>query len=132
MPKIHFLNVNQGDCIILEHNSDRLSIFDISAGNIDRVRSSMAGYSALRDVKAGQGNYRMCQHPTNPLDYLTDMKIKEIWRFILSHPDMDHLTVSTHCWMSSGCYTSGTPARRKRSRILANIVVTRKKTGIDM
>ena len=91
MPKIHFLNVNQGDCIILEHNSGRLSIFDISAGNIDRVRSSMAGYSALRDVKAGQGNYRMCQHPTNPLDYLTDMEIKEIWRFILSHPDMDHL-----------------------------------------
>ena len=91
MPKIHFLNVNQGDCIILEHNSGRLSIFDISAGNIDRVRSSLAGYSTLRDAKAGQGNYRMCQYPTNPLDYLTDMKVEEIWRFILSHPDMDHL-----------------------------------------
>ncbi len=38
MPKIHFLNVNQGDCILLEHNLERLTIFDISAGNIERAR----------------------------------------------------------------------------------------------
>ena len=33
----------------------------------------------------------MCQHPTNPLDYLNRMGVRDIWRFILSHPDMDHL-----------------------------------------
>ena len=33
----------------------------------------------------------MCQHPTNPLDYIAAMGVRAIWRFILSHPDMDHL-----------------------------------------
>ena len=33
----------------------------------------------------------MCDHPTNPLDYLVKLGHQEIWRFILSHPDMDHL-----------------------------------------
>ena len=91
MPKVHFLNVNQGDCIILEQSSGRVSIFDISAGNIDRVEGGLARYSGLWNVGSAKGNYRMCQHPTNPLDYLTNMEVEDIWRFILSHPDMDHL-----------------------------------------
>ena len=34
----------------------------------------------------------MCAHPTNPLDYLSKkLGLTDIWRFILSHPDMDHL-----------------------------------------
>ena len=33
----------------------------------------------------------MCQHPTDPLDYLQSLGLSSIWRFILSHPDMDHL-----------------------------------------
>ena len=34
----------------------------------------------------------MCEHPTNPFDYLNHkLAIGEIFRFILSHPDMDHL-----------------------------------------
>lgn len=91
MPKIHFLNVNQGDCIILEHNSGRVTVFDISAGNIERQQNTLA--KALREstFTPAKGNYQMCQHPTNPLDYLDEMNVQEIWRFILSHPDMDHL-----------------------------------------
>ena len=91
MPKIHFLNVNQGDCILLEHNSGRLTIFDISAGNIERERSGFAEFRSEWHIKSAKGNYRMCQHPTNPLDYLTNLGVSDIWRFILSHPDMDHL-----------------------------------------
>ena len=90
MPKIHFLNVNQGDCIILEHNSGRKTIFDISAGNISRKDTRLEALLE-REITPAKGNYRMCQHPTNPLDYLTKLKVTEIWRFILSHPDMDHL-----------------------------------------
>lgn len=91
MPKIHFLNVNQGDCIVLEHDSSRVTVFDISAGNIERQRSAAAAVFGSRDITPAKGNYRMCQHPTNPLDYLVQMQTKEIWRFVLSHPDMDHL-----------------------------------------
>ena len=90
MPKIHFLNVNQGDCIILEHNSGRKTVFDISAGNIER-KNALAEALLKHQIAPAKGNYRMCQHPTNPLDYLTNMGVTEIWRFILSHPDMDHL-----------------------------------------
>ena len=90
MPKIHFLNVNQGDCIILEHNSGRKTVFDISAGNIERENSQRQAL-LKHEASPAKGNYRMCQHPTNPLDYLAKLNASEIWRFILSHPDMDHL-----------------------------------------
>ena len=90
MPKIHFLNVNQGDCIILEHLSGRKTVFDISAGNIERKNALVAAL-LKHEMAPAKGNFRMCQHPTNPLDYLNNMGAKEIWRFILSHPDMDHL-----------------------------------------
>lgn len=33
----------------------------------------------------------MSKYPTHPLDYLDDLGIDEVWRFILSHPDMDHM-----------------------------------------
>ena len=85
MPKVHFLNVNQGDCIILEHVSGRVTVLDISAGNIARNQG------ARNKITPAKGNFRMCDHPTNPLDYLLKLGHKEIWRFILSHPDMDHL-----------------------------------------
>lgn len=91
MPKIHFLNVNQGDCIIIEHVSGRVTVFDISAGNIRRKQHSIFEDVAKSSIATAGGNYRMCQHPTNPLDYLTEMGASDIWRFILSHPDMDHL-----------------------------------------
>ena len=91
MPKIHFLNVNHGDCIILQHNSGRVTVFDISAGNIERQQRGVTGAVAKSSLTMAKGNYRMCQYPTNPLDYLTRMRINKIWRFILSHPDMDHL-----------------------------------------
>ena len=90
MPKIHFLNVNQGDCIILEHLSGRKTVFDISAGNIERKNALVAAL-LKHEMAPAKGNFRMCEHPTNPLDYLNNMGAKEIWRFILSHPDMDHL-----------------------------------------
>lgn len=91
MAKVHYLNVNQGDCIILEHDSGRVTVFDISAGNIERQQGNRARALVERHLTGAMGNYRMCQHPTNPLDYLTQMGVNEVWRFILSHPDMDHL-----------------------------------------
>ena len=91
MPRVHFLNVNQGDCIVLEHNSGRVTVFDVSAGNLERKRVAAMEAIAGRDITPAKGNYRMCQHPTNPIDYLKNIGVAEIWRFILSHPDMDHL-----------------------------------------
>jgi beta-lactamase superfamily II metal-dependent hydrolase len=33
----------------------------------------------------------MCDHNTNPIDYCNWIGIKKIFRFILTHPDMDHM-----------------------------------------
>ena len=37
MATIHFLNVGEGDCIVVQHNSDRVSMIDISCGNITEI-----------------------------------------------------------------------------------------------
>jgi beta-lactamase superfamily II metal-dependent hydrolase len=46
----------------------------------------------LQGVNQAAGrNYGMKEHPTNPIKYCKDNKIGAIWRFILTHPDMDHM-----------------------------------------
>lgn len=73
MAKIHFLNVGNGDCTIIEHNSKRISMIDICNGNTNDTS--------------------LC----NPISYLRKLqkldfkKRGKLFRFILTHPDMDHL-----------------------------------------
>ena len=88
MPKIHCLTVGQGDCTLIEHGSGRLSMIDICGGNIGRTSHTHATLIESANIK---GNFRMCNCPTNPLDYLDANDFDEIWRFISTHPDMDHL-----------------------------------------
>lgn len=90
MAEIHVLNVGQGDCIIFKSGSGHITMFDICGGNIsyeeDRATLSLMEKAAVR------GNYQMCKHPTNPIRFLTDeMRESSVFRFILSHPDMDHM-----------------------------------------
>ena len=44
--------------------------------------------SATRGVL---GNFNQKAHPVNPVAYLEDHSIRSIFRFILTHPDMDHM-----------------------------------------
>lgn len=37
------------------------------------------------------GNYRTCERPSNPINYIHTYGIGSLFRFILSHPDMDHM-----------------------------------------
>lgn len=89
-PKVHFLNVNQGDCLILERPSGRLTVIDICAGNISGEKIAKAQMEALLEARP-RGNYAMCKQPTNPISYLKSKGLTTIWRFILTHPDMDHM-----------------------------------------
>src|SRR2546430_2390824 len=89
MARVHFLNVGQGDCIIIEHASGRVTVMDICSGNA--VPTSESRIAKALDLLTAQGNFRMCDVPTNPLDYLSLIGKNQILRFILSHPDMDHL-----------------------------------------
>lgn len=70
MLKIHFLNVGKGNCTIIDFPSKRLTVVDID-------NSKVEGDRAL----------------TDPIEYLqNNFKGQNIFRFILTHPDMDHMS----------------------------------------
>ena len=91
MTKVHFLNVNDGDCIVLEHDSRRLTVFDISAGNSKNAQQPLVEALAKGRFGVAPGNFQMCGKATNPIDYIQGLTDGDVWRFVLSHPDMDHL-----------------------------------------
>jgi beta-lactamase superfamily II metal-dependent hydrolase len=90
MREAHILNVGQGCCVLLQHGSGRWTMFDICKGNLEKKEEKL--FEAFAKTAAIKGNFRMCENPTNPIDYMTDkLGTRNIWRFILSHPDMDHM-----------------------------------------
>lgn len=93
MARFHFLNVGPGSCSIIQHASGRVTMKDICNGNTPRAGAEprAAVLLDLLEKAAAKGNFRMCQKPTQPLDYLDENGTKKIFRFILSHPDMDHM-----------------------------------------
>ena len=92
MPTIHFLNVKEGDCSIIEHTSGRVSVIDVcnaKSSNSVESKSEMARSGFV--TRAVQGNFNQKAHPVNPVAYLEEHGISSIFRFILTHPDMDHM-----------------------------------------
>ena len=88
MARVHFLTVGEGDCAIIQHNSGRISVIDICGGNRVVTKAEARLFETLGKPR---GNFAMCRKPTNPIEYLQGLGVTSIWRFILSHPDMDHL-----------------------------------------
>lgn len=104
MPIIHFLNVLDGDCTIIQHDkieestvkhaAGRVSVIDVSNASKDKklltpARAKLREYPAL---PTGKIDFKQKKEPDNPITYLRDyIKIKDIFRFIITHPDMDHL-----------------------------------------
>lgn len=80
MGVVHFLNVNEGDCILIQHPSKHNTIIDISNGS--RITELF---------ESASGNHNQKNYPVNPIQYLKDLGIDTVFRFILTHPDMDHM-----------------------------------------
>jgi competence protein ComEC len=96
--ELHFLNVKQGDCNWIKHPNGRNTIIDVSnAKEIAKEESSLSkAFSNLlleNSVKGigVSGNFRQKEYPVNPVEYLKSFGINSIFRFIITHPDMDHL-----------------------------------------
>lgn len=69
--KIHFLNVGKGNCTILDFPSERLSMIDIDNSRIEDNEGAL----------------------TDPIEYFqNNFKGRSLFRFILTHPDMDHMS----------------------------------------
>jgi len=77
----NFINVGKGNCTVINFPSQRLTVVDI-----DDSRS----ISLLQKVlMASEGKAGL----TNPIDYIvTNFPSRDIFRFMLTHPDMDHMS----------------------------------------
>lgn len=100
MSVVHFLNVLEGDCNVIQHDSGRLTVIDVSNADdgIDTVAEKAKKASASRKqmysmtVPTGKKNYGRKAYPDNPIHYIKNILGKsDVFRFIITHPDMDHL-----------------------------------------
>lgn len=100
MAIIHFLNVLEGDCNIIQHDSGRVTVIDVSNGynDFDTAEEIAVKNSQIRkdmydrtQVPSDKKDYKQKKTPDNPIFYLYQKGIKNIFRFIVTHPDMDHL-----------------------------------------
>ena len=90
MAIIHFLNVNNGDCSVIEHKSGHVTVIDVC--NAKAFDPSDESFSAHELVEQSiRGNFRQKEHPVNPIAYMHDQAIDSIFRYIQTHPDMDHM-----------------------------------------
>lgn len=101
MPTIHFLNVLEGDCNIIQHGSGRITVVDVSNAynDEDTPEERAVKASGLREemrnrtkVPSNKIDYGQKRNPDNPIAYLKEnIGTESIFRFIISHPDMDHM-----------------------------------------
>ena len=91
MATIHFLNVKEGDCSIIEHSSSHTTVIDIcNAKPVDAVVEALRTTMA-KSERGISGNFQQKKYPVNPISYMNDHGISNIFRYIQTHPDMDHM-----------------------------------------
>ncbi len=113
--KLHFLNVGHGDCTIIEHDSGRITMIDINNGDdIDETSAKEIAaetaslyddmYLAVAEA-AGikrKGILKTAGYEvqlTNPVEYFKQhFPGREIFRYIQSHPDLDHMRGLNALW----------------------------------
>jgi competence protein ComEC len=94
MPIIHFLNVNDGDCSVITHYSGHVTLIDVcNAKDPEEQENPLLekANTVLAALEKGPGNFNQKKYPVNPISYLRSHGISSVFRFIATHPDMDHL-----------------------------------------
>jgi competence protein ComEC len=91
MAIIHYLNVCEGDCSIIQHNSGNVTVIDVC--NAKEITKGALTLEAVQEylAKAAGGNFQQKKYPVNPISYMKNHGIESVFRFIATHPDMDHL-----------------------------------------
>lgn len=89
MARLHFLNVGEGDCSIIQHNDGIVTMIDICCANL--ATNTIEKSFSTESFKGVKGNFNQKASPTNPIDYLKTLGVTSIFRYIQTHPDMDHM-----------------------------------------
>ncbi len=103
--KVHFLNVGQGDCSIIEFPSGRIGMVDIHNLKSLDTDTKEELIESFREFRMAQGTYSTRQLEeafiksqeeklTDPLEYYESNigTTTDIFRMVVTHPDMDHMT----------------------------------------
>lgn len=85
--KVHFLNVGHGDCSIIEFKKGRTMMVDIN--NAESIEA-MSHEEIHKEALFESAGYNI--QLTNPLEYMKSRGIKQIFRFVVTHPHMDHIS----------------------------------------
>ena len=89
---VHFLNVSPGDCSIILHPSTNVTMIDVcGAKPVGRDRKDEVIARAKAASETNPNKFNQASYPDNPIAYLRDLGRSSIFRFILTHPDMDHM-----------------------------------------
>lgn len=91
MPTIHFLNVNEGDCSIIEHYSGHKTVIDVCNAKPAELAAEALTATMAKSECGISGNFQQKKYPVNPLSYMRDHGFTSIFRYVQTHPDMDHL-----------------------------------------
>lgn len=107
MLRVHFLNVGHGDCTVIEHPSNRLTMIDINNSQdydkdtlremaTDELRKSY-GITAsaspiLEAIAMDELSKRAKRELTDPIEFMQNVYPgRRLWRYIQTHPDLDHM-----------------------------------------
>ena len=91
MATIHFLNVKSGDCSIIEHYSGHKTVIDVcNARSAEAITDALFAELGKAD-RGSRGNFQQKRYPVNPISYMRNRGIGDIFRYIQTHPDMDHM-----------------------------------------
>jgi len=89
--RLHFLNVLEGDCSLIQHNNDHVSVIDVcNAQAVDAAEERQLAIMAKAD-RGVAGNFQQKKYPVNPIAYMRDHGISSVFRYVQTHPDMDHM-----------------------------------------
>lgn len=88
---VHFLNVKDGDCHIIQHPSGHTTVIDVCNASSSEEKTSSEGTAYVARSLGISGNFNQKAHPTNPITYLSNLNVTHIFRYIQTHPDMDHM-----------------------------------------
>ena len=106
MATLHFLNVREGDCSFIQHNSERVTVIDVCNAKPVDVAGEAALAHMARFERGVTGDFQQKKYPVNPIAYLGDHGVSSVFRYIQTHPDMDHMDGIKPFFAKFDCFAS--------------------------
>lgn len=115
MAKIHFLNVEEGDCSIIQHDNGHVTMIDVCNAKdpVEEITEAGKVFDTSGSVSTPKGNFQQKYHPENPVSYLKKIGVASIFRYIQTHPDMDHMDGLQYVYKHFGIFNFWDTANTK-------------------